>query len=352
MLPPAPKPKQALKNKQVMEEDDFVAALERIIGRDFFPDLPKLREQLDWLDGVSPKDAALARRIIMSEQRGWGALGAGAGSSASEQAADDGHDAPELDSAQDSGLSLSAFVAAHTSEDNESFQQLLHKMQEAHRSSYWWVYEGAAAPHLILADGTRLDKETAAAMEVAAAAKPRIGDGRSGMAELWPYRSRNQLMFPPQLAESCEISRVSGETTAALMLENSLGSDDLQPARSTALALIKSGSRVGAAVRAPRVIQHSATRLQHVHDRAAGHLQATSGSAPSPFEVPDSERSSVAGLNALDGRQAADAKRSDLQELVPMTPVYEPGAGGDEPVMTWGQIQVRQLEGIHKRSVR
>jgi hypothetical protein len=113
----------------------------------------------------------------------------------------------------------------------------------------------------------------------------------------------------------------------------------------------------GAAVRAPRVIQHAATRMARGIDAAATvgsnangqalHALISANKTPHSREQPDSERSSVAGLDAADvhnssnnGKRTAAEREAQLQELVPMTPLIVPGAAGDEPVMTWGQIQV------------
>jgi hypothetical protein len=116
----------------------------------------------------------------------------------------------------------------------------------------------------------------------------------------------------------------------------------------------------GAAVRAPRVIQHAATRMPRGTDAAATvgssangqalHALISANKTPHSREQPDSERSSVAGLDAVDAhnssssasgsRRTAAEREAQLQELVPMTPLIVPGAAGDEPVMTWGQIQV------------
>ncbi|KAF2292391.1 hypothetical protein GH714_021726 [Hevea brasiliensis] len=56
----------------VLDEDTYVAAIEKIIERDFFPDISKLRDRLDWLEAVKTGDPIQIRdaQLKIIERRG------------------------------------------------------------------------------------------------------------------------------------------------------------------------------------------------------------------------------------------------------------------------------------------
>jgi hypothetical protein len=55
---PRPKPKP-----NVIDEDSYIDSLDQIIQRDFYPDLPKLRNQLEWLQAEETGDIVKMREI-------------------------------------------------------------------------------------------------------------------------------------------------------------------------------------------------------------------------------------------------------------------------------------------------
>ncbi|KAL8241178.1 hypothetical protein R6Q59_014533 [Mikania micrantha] len=73
----------------LLDEDTYVAAIEKIIQRDFFPDVPKLRDRLDWLEATRTGDSGVEStrtRLVRDGPENSGCLGQviiGGGSGAS-----------------------------------------------------------------------------------------------------------------------------------------------------------------------------------------------------------------------------------------------------------------------------
>ncbi|RVW37531.1 hypothetical protein CK203_073911 [Vitis vinifera] len=53
------------KEVTVLDEDTYVAAIEKIVERDFFPDIPKLRDRLEWLEAVRSGDPLRIRDMMI-----------------------------------------------------------------------------------------------------------------------------------------------------------------------------------------------------------------------------------------------------------------------------------------------
>lgn len=78
-----------------------------------------------------------------------------------------------------------------------------------------------AAKLLILPNGHMMSVNRREEMDAACADRPKIGDHRPNQVETWKHRTRNQLMFLPNLAASNDTCRIeqAPEAAAPLLLE-------------------------------------------------------------------------------------------------------------------------------------
>ncbi|ONI18206.1 hypothetical protein PRUPE_3G202200 [Prunus persica] len=110
----------------VLDEDTYVDAIEKIIERDFFPDISKLRDRLDWLEAIKTRDPVQIRdaQLKIIERRG---------KKVESNGADDGVEA---------SLSLDQFFRRYTSEDNQSFSNIMEKVNRKRKERYEYLTEG------------------------------------------------------------------------------------------------------------------------------------------------------------------------------------------------------------------
>lgn len=185
-MPPPPPVKRIKRPKTVIDEDSYASALSYIIARDFFPGLLESETQQEYLDALESKDetwiASAGRRLqhVMTpgrrgraaagrENRGRRGTGLGvtmrpvaetptaAGqtprtyvgdtpvsvSGASSVATSDaGGEEEQRKPDVDTAMSLGAFQAKYTSEDNESFYKLLDRQNSKKAEKYAWMWSG------------------------------------------------------------------------------------------------------------------------------------------------------------------------------------------------------------------
>ena len=178
LMPPPPPPKRIKRPAKVLDEDDYSAALSDIIARDFFPGLQETRVQQEYMNALESKDQVWIaeagknlrdtmtplppgsrRRAARNSRFGWctstplhrtgltPGVGTPHGCAAADtpaSVADSDHphtiestQKPQIDVTT---LSLSAFQAKYTSEDNESFNALLDKQNEKSREKHAYLW--------------------------------------------------------------------------------------------------------------------------------------------------------------------------------------------------------------------
>ena len=142
----------------VLEEEDWMAAMEGIIERDYFPDIRVLREQME---------------LNAGEMHGRGDLS--------------GRNVPKM--------TLDEFLLKHTSEDNASFREILDKSHARQREKMAYLLNppNPSAPRLLGAVENSNDDSKSSQARVT------DGFGTTGQGDdrliSWKYSPMNALMF-------------------------------------------------------------------------------------------------------------------------------------------------------------
>jgi protein DGCR14 len=165
-------PERPRKRQKILEEQEYLDALGHIIERDFFPDLPKLRMQMEILEAQETDDLQKLREIEMRLRQqssvrhtpstthfgNTPARGSETPSTSAKPLSTERVDGlpvaegktvgetlteilTETQEGSEKTMGLDAFLATHTSEDNASFELILERMNEKKREKYKWVYE-------------------------------------------------------------------------------------------------------------------------------------------------------------------------------------------------------------------
>ncbi|KAJ9560866.1 hypothetical protein OSB04_006026, partial [Centaurea solstitialis] len=208
-----PKNPRKRASSTVLDEDAYVAAIEKIIERDFFPDIPKLRDRLDWLeatrtgDPMQIRDAQLkiierrSGKVSVTDTEGKVRT---PGSTFFRNTTPLEHDktpgtdgfakeevlnvARELVKDDADSLTLDEFFRKYTSEDNDSFSKLIEKVNRKKRERYEFLLEGENRDVGLIEDGAKKDRITDG-----------YGSSDQPLATLegWKYTAKNLLMYHP-----------------------------------------------------------------------------------------------------------------------------------------------------------
>ncbi|XP_017094455.2 splicing factor ESS-2 homolog [Drosophila bipectinata] len=303
------------KNKpKILTEEKYVEEMAKIIQRDFFPDLEKLRAQNDYLDAESRRDF-----VQMSEIRERYSLGRIPGMGSSRRGSrlrnqrnnamspatfetpvsNNGSSTPlppsretnrpnspspsEKSSAEScvkgiaSKMSLDVFLHNYTSEDNNSFQEIIETAEAKLRQKYAVLFNCEKM------SAERLQR----ALTLPSIEKQFEGADPMRMIETWKYTNMNSVMYVPDGVELTDEERVQ-------------------------------------AAKRKQSIQHKATRLPD----EAQYPEGASNKKADAVAILD-----ACALSTGDGTATPRFRGYDLLR----TPSPRPGEDFS-PIMTWGEI--------------
>ena len=327
LMPPPPPPKRIKRPSQVLDEDKYTAALSHIIARDFFPGLLETETQEEYLDALDAGDRTWIReagqklRQAMTPGRQTGRRGVsmtprtrlngadtpvnlkGQTPSATPAGSESlTADASSKEEEIDQNLSLSAFQAKYTSEDNESFNNVLDRQNELKASKYRWLYNNNKLPSKQLLLQARITQKKLQAASKSSATESAL--------TLRPSQDPNDRPASISAPPSSLVPTSQGPRNSFMFFPQDL--TDSQPQHTTIADEAQARS-----LAPPRAVTYAATRLPN--------------SLPNDSSIgADDDDTASLSLTAIDAAIRGCPRRQDLGSLAGPSD-SDAGAGGESP---------------------
>ncbi|XP_077287666.1 ess-2 splicing factor homolog isoform X2 [Arctopsyche grandis] len=317
-MPEARPLKRKSAKPKVLDEDTYIEEMAKIIQRDFFPDLEKLKAQNDFLDATERKDHQKLRELYIKysgDQRPPTERYASPATFETPRSDIPGTPRHLLldkplrtcesktnqnktnDNGSSSKYSLDSYLATHTSEDNSSFQELMEEMGRRSRAKFADQLQQEHDSQL-----KRLEMCIVPSIEEQANQIEKPID-----LDTWSYKAKNYIMYVPD-----------GQNSTDPVLQKQ--------------EVVHSNTRMDID---PFDYQHNKEIISQI---AKSQEKILSGRIGVDGSTLLDSKSKDGGLNK-GSTESSDLTSTLLPHSFVRTPSPCPGAPGESPLMTWGQIE-------------
>jgi hypothetical protein len=231
------------KKRNIVDEDRYIEMLENVIEKNYFPHIPILEKQLEYMDNNETFDIQTLRNIYQ-ELFPKVPLPKVPATSSSFSSSVRGENKYE-EHRDISSFTIPEFFQSYMSEDNYSFLKIQEQDLQNFRRKYHWLYE--PNPHLLLTSGersqahpalpapnkTNIKKQRAGMLmlyyindkvlsqeqrekldETLESKELSFNDSRPNNTDYGQFRVRNSLMFYPDLQEAEKTHQIIDNDTA------------------------------------------------------------------------------------------------------------------------------------------